>query len=471
MWRRLMCSATTTTTFMSVAMREFGDAVGGRPIPSGCGQVGWRDWRDAALWAVREHVGVDEIAAHLGPTVSAQLVRNLVVPAWCRDEHTPHTVAPYLLSVRGVLFDDGQRVQCHLCGLWFRSLSKHVQSSHQVSGEQYRKEFGLPAEQSLTSEHVVDRWKLGNHLRSEPGDPWAALLAEHGYRDLADALRQTIAAGESAIELAHRLSVRQSTLRKRIHTEGLTVPTVTDSMLAAAREHVASGGNLSYIPPGRLRLWVNSARFRTDHGWISPTVDALARIDPLWTLNVTERAAHDGVDIEYGTRRVVNERLTAALQAEGFSTLADAVAWADEHAITTRGLAQRLGLTPHTLRRNLRSNNIPLPRTRTAQVQAAERSEPDQDAVTQALQHDDWAAIIDWAAAHGKGIVGIATALHIRRIDALEHLQKWWQTHPDSLTETRGRWKPRTVDGRAQCPSCRLWFEPDAVRAHHQAAH
>ena len=44
---------------------------------------------------------------------------------------------------RGVLADDGERVECHACGRWFHHLGRHVAAAHGFTADEYREEFGL----------------------------------------------------------------------------------------------------------------------------------------------------------------------------------------------------------------------------------------------------------------------------------------------------------------------------------------
>ena len=43
----------------------------------------------------------------------------------------------------GVLADDGDRVQCHVCGGMFDHLGSHTNRSHGLTADQYRQAFGL----------------------------------------------------------------------------------------------------------------------------------------------------------------------------------------------------------------------------------------------------------------------------------------------------------------------------------------
>ena len=61
----------------------------------------------------------------------------------------------------GVLaYDEAEdKIQCHLCGKWFRGLNNHVRASHSFTVEEYREEFGLNRGQSLICEGT--KQKLG----------------------------------------------------------------------------------------------------------------------------------------------------------------------------------------------------------------------------------------------------------------------------------------------------------------------
>ncbi|MCS3790005.1 hypothetical protein HNP11_004204 [Tsukamurella ocularis] len=330
------------------------------PLEERLTQAGWSSWRDAGLWAARQHLGPDEIAVKLGSASLAQRIRQRMRPEWCQHPDTPALVAPLLQSRHGHLADDGERVQCHVCGLWFHALAQHVQSAHQISSESYRHEHGLLG-QPLTSTGFAQRWRNRDTRPGDLADPWDAVLAEHGYRSLRDAVSATIDRGDDLKALAAELGVRASTLAKQIRLAGLHIPTVTDRNLALARAHVAAGNNLS-DPPGELRNWVKDARARVKRGLPGPVSDELFLLDPQWMLNTYERAEHDGTAAPVGTRRVSEEHLAAALARAGFASLADAAQWADQRGVGTRGLAERLDLNVDRTRDYLHRHHIALPR-------------------------------------------------------------------------------------------------------------
>jgi len=54
-----------------------------------------------------------------------------------------------LIDKRGALTYDGERIQCNICGRWYRSLGSHVVKAHGWSADDYREEFGLNRGQEL----------------------------------------------------------------------------------------------------------------------------------------------------------------------------------------------------------------------------------------------------------------------------------------------------------------------------------
>jgi hypothetical protein len=54
----------------------------------------------------------------------------------------------------GVLERDGDRLECHCCGRWYRSLGSHVTQAHHLLADDYRAIFGLRARTSLDGPSV-----------------------------------------------------------------------------------------------------------------------------------------------------------------------------------------------------------------------------------------------------------------------------------------------------------------------------
>lgn len=59
----------------------------------------------------------------------------------------------------GVLADDGERVQCHICGRWFSHLGSHVRQGHGVEPSDYRREFGLCQATGLVGPALAEKMR------------------------------------------------------------------------------------------------------------------------------------------------------------------------------------------------------------------------------------------------------------------------------------------------------------------------
>jgi len=57
----------------------------------------------------------------------------------------------------GVLATDGQRVECHMCGGWYKLLPSHVWRAHGATAAEYRALFGLAAKHGLVSADLSAR--------------------------------------------------------------------------------------------------------------------------------------------------------------------------------------------------------------------------------------------------------------------------------------------------------------------------
>lgn len=55
----------------------------------------------------------------------------------------------------GSLAEDGDRLQCHLCGQWYRSLAAHVLQRHHLTAHEYRAAFGLSTSTALVGPSLV----------------------------------------------------------------------------------------------------------------------------------------------------------------------------------------------------------------------------------------------------------------------------------------------------------------------------
>lgn len=71
-------------------------------------------------------------------------------------------VKPFFLGPcygeRGRLTHVGDKIQCHVCGKVFHFLGKHVAATHEISADDYRREFRLHRSLGLVSDAMHRRW-------------------------------------------------------------------------------------------------------------------------------------------------------------------------------------------------------------------------------------------------------------------------------------------------------------------------
>ncbi|MCB0067039.1 MAG: MucR family transcriptional regulator [Caldilineaceae bacterium] len=60
--------------------------------------------------------------------------------------------------------DDGERVQCHVCGAFYRALGHHVES-HGMSAAQYRAEYDIARKQTLNAPSITARLREASLAR------------------------------------------------------------------------------------------------------------------------------------------------------------------------------------------------------------------------------------------------------------------------------------------------------------------
>jgi len=66
------------------------------------------------------------------------------------------------------------KLQCHLCGKWFRGLGTHVVGAHGWSADDYREEFGLNRGQGLICEGTRQKLRVANKEKEN----WKHLVSQ-----------------------------------------------------------------------------------------------------------------------------------------------------------------------------------------------------------------------------------------------------------------------------------------------------
>jgi len=81
----------------------------------------------------------------------------------------------------GVLNYDAveDKVECHICGRWYRRLGNHIQPTHKWTLEEYKEEFGLNRSQGLACEG--EQRKL-SELNRKHGN-WRHLISQTSTRE------------------------------------------------------------------------------------------------------------------------------------------------------------------------------------------------------------------------------------------------------------------------------------------------
>lgn len=162
------------------------------------GRAGYASWEEALAAAAREHLGLSELGDQLGvrgDALPAVLDAAISGDPWAATE-------PFRLSRHGHVEDDGVRMQCHECGLWFRRLGLHVTAHVDDAGEpltfeRYRERHALP----------TARWTA--HRRGST-ELWEPRLAEGGYASWEEALEDLARSHRNLRDFANLVDVKDS---------------------------------------------------------------------------------------------------------------------------------------------------------------------------------------------------------------------------------------------------------------------
>lgn len=131
--------------------------------------------------------------------------------AYSRGHHLVHRPSPLPvqqeagLPPRGAVSysEDGERIQCHVCGRWLGGLPSHISRAHDMTAAEYKEAYGLARGQSLWSPACAEKQRQAALARGL-GDVGRKAVEEFG------------APGPRPKGIANRLSsrVNESKVRK-----------------------------------------------------------------------------------------------------------------------------------------------------------------------------------------------------------------------------------------------------------------
>jgi len=274
----------------------------------------------------------------------------------------------------GVLATDGQRVECHICGRWYRMLGIHVRRTHGMLPDDYKRAFGLRVSVGLDAPIVREERRIrGVPLLTpyqELGRESLARMTTEERRAYARGRKWPLQARNDPANRAQwaeiarrgRKSIQQlrasdpsyqrESARKVSATKGgrvrLTCPVCGTSFMAipasVKRGHVRTCGNRECV-----REWCR--RRLQQRNWLH-TPEAQANCRAAYKLHLESFRPHLRVAAR-GWRRAAGLELIHSLPAAALEALPDlqrqAIAMfyglAGESVLTQQEIAGRLGST------------------------------------------------------------------------------------------------------------------------------
>jgi hypothetical protein len=112
----------------------------------------------------------------------------------------------------GVLRTDGDRVECHICGGWYKLLGGHVFQAHGVYADTYRLLFGLRMRTGLAGEALRAQRRASSGHLAEFRDP--RFLLSLTFEERSANSRRRVVALESRLDASNQ-SKWQRILRKQ----------------------------------------------------------------------------------------------------------------------------------------------------------------------------------------------------------------------------------------------------------------
>ncbi|GAA4758437.1 MucR family transcriptional regulator [Gordonia alkaliphila] len=302
-------------------------------------------------------------------------------------------------SVRGILATDGERVQCHECGGWYRSLSSHL-PVHDLTSEQYRYEWDLPATIPLAADAhrnlaranalqridqagemelprfvaatYPDRGPVGAEYEVLAEELWSRRLADAGWSSWQAAVDWAIEHDKGWADIARKLDITHQQARAVGLADGVVLPPLWQRRARAAAEHAERHGSLLNTR-GALSSWLTQLRYEKAAGKLPRrAVAELDRLDPDWSLDRSARsAAARERNIARGKQLSSFEDMAARSRAAGFIDPTDLLAHGIVEHLTSTELAELVHIRGDTLLKRISVANPRDPFAATAHLRTS----------------------------------------------------------------------------------------------------
>lgn len=163
----------------------------------------------------------------------------------------------------GILARDGDRLQCHVCGQWFKTLGVHTLIIHGLSEEEYKKVFGLNLQTGLVGEALAAQRSEVVQRRIREGDPtWHSGYAT-AFKNITPEQRAATTKAYISVEAArHREEARarpetREKLRTAIRSAYDRDNGYREHLSAGIKEAYAGGGMRARVSAGIKAFHVN----------------------------------------------------------------------------------------------------------------------------------------------------------------------------------------------------------------------
>ena len=155
---------------------------------------------------------------------------------------------------RGRMTEMGGKIQCHICGLFFDGLCTHIWRRHDMTPDDYRREFGLPPELGMVSSrtHLRLRMTVGANLRGKTKRRDVGEITEAPCRVCGKPIQQRPQARPRVI-CSEECRMAEM-LATRVFKKGVSQPQTAARVAARERNAAARRAKFDAIRATRIRV-------------------------------------------------------------------------------------------------------------------------------------------------------------------------------------------------------------------------